>query len=86
MFGFFEKKKKRAKKVLTETQWQGIKISSERNPSVKPKRGQKFGGYTVDFSNQNVTLEDLFGSKPVTTPEMTKKLWQHIKKNKLGGR
>ena len=47
----------------------------------------KFGGYQVDFSkHQDTTLGEVFGKKPITTPEMTKKLWAFIKANKLGGK
>ncbi len=91
MFEFFSSKKReikrRRKAVLQSVEAQmALKESYKRLKESKPKTGQKFGGYTVDFKGQDATLEDLFGSKPVTTPEMTKKLWQHIKKNKLGGR
>lgn len=37
----------------------------------------------VNFKEQNITLEKLFGSKPIPVTDMTKKLWGHIKKNRL---
>ena len=42
-----------------------------------------FGGYTIGFKGDKATMEDVFGSSPVTPSEMTKKLWVHIKKKGL---
>ncbi|MFB3816042.1 MAG: SWIB/MDM2 domain-containing protein [Candidatus Methylomirabilales bacterium] len=42
-----------------------------------------FGGYTINFKGVKDSLETVFGSKPVTPAEMTKKLWEYVKKNKL---
>ncbi len=42
-----------------------------------------FGGYTINFKGVKDSLETVFGSKPVTPAEMTKKLWDYVKKNKL---
>lgn len=47
----------------------------------------KFGGYQVSFLEvQDVSLGQVFGKKPISTPEMTKKLWAFIKENNLGGK
>jgi hypothetical protein len=45
-----------------------------------------FGGYTVNFSGKDETLEEVFGSKPIPPSQMTKKLWEFVKKNSLGGK
>lgn len=37
----------------------------------------------VNFKGQKITLEDLFGSKPIAVTDMTKKLWGLVKKAKL---
>jgi hypothetical protein len=42
-----------------------------------------FGGYTITFKGCEDSLEKVFGGKPVTPAEMTKKLWDYVKKNKL---
>ncbi len=47
------------------------------------KKKQQFGGIVIDFSNQQKTLEELFGNKPITPADMTKKLWKVVKRNKL---
>jgi len=43
-----------------------------------------FGGYSISFAGCDVTLEKLFGSKPIAPSEMTKKLWKYVKAHKLG--
>jgi len=47
------------------------------------KKKQQFGGIVIDFINQQKTLEELFGDKPITPADMTKKLWKVVKRNKL---
>ena len=45
-----------------------------------------FGGVKIDFSGRNFpndTLEHIFGKKPVTPSEMTKKIWITIKRKQL---
>ncbi len=42
-----------------------------------------FGGYTINFKGVKDSLESVFGSKPITPAEMTKKLWEYVKKNNL---
>lgn len=42
-----------------------------------------FGGYAVNFKGRMETLEQVFGSKPVSPSEMTKKLWAFVKSRKL---
>jgi hypothetical protein len=45
-----------------------------------------FGGYTISFKGRKETLEEVFGSKPITPSEMTKKLWAFVKSKKLAGK
>lgn len=47
------------------------------------KRTQQFGGIVIDFSNQQKTLEELFGKEPIQPSKMTKKIWKYIKDQKL---
>jgi chromatin remodeling complex protein RSC6 len=42
-----------------------------------------FGGYTISFKGCSDTMESVFGNKPVSPSDMTKKLWAYVKKNKL---
>ena len=41
------------------------------------KKKQQFGGIVIDFINQQKTLEELFGDKPITPADMTKKIWKY---------
>ncbi len=49
------------------------------------KRGSKkaFGGYTISFKGCTHSMEAVFGDKPVSPSDMTKKLWAFVKKHKL---
>jgi chromatin remodeling complex protein RSC6 len=42
-----------------------------------------FGGYTINFKGCSESMEAVFGGKPVSPSDMTKKLWAYVKKNKL---
>ncbi len=42
-----------------------------------------FGGYTINFRGCTDTVEAVFGNKPVSPSDMTKKLWAYVKKHKL---
>jgi hypothetical protein len=41
-----------------------------------------FGGIEYDFSNQEITMEELF-PEPVSPSEMMKILWSYIRENEL---
>ena len=45
---------------------------------------QAFGGYQIDFSGRPETLEQVFGTEPITPAEMTKTLWTFVKAHGLG--
>lgn len=49
--------------------------------AAAPKKA--FGGYTISFAGQAITMEKLFGAKPIPPSEMSKVLWAYVKKNKL---
>jgi hypothetical protein len=42
-----------------------------------------FGGYAINFKGCTDTMEAVFGSKPVSPSDMTKKLWAYVKKHRL---
>jgi len=63
--------KKVAKKVAKKPASKKVKAKRKPNPSfMKPM-------------NISDTLAKIVGSKPIPRTEVTKKLWQYIKKNKL---
>jgi len=49
----------------------------------KKSKKKAFGGYGISFSGQKATLEQVFGKAKLAPSQMTKKLWQFIKKKKL---
>ena len=40
--------------------------------------------YEIDFSNCEETLKEVFGNKPIPPTEMTRRLWNFIKKKNIG--
>ena len=48
------------------------------------KKGFRGKPYLVSFEHRQETFEEIFGNKPLTTAEMTKKLWSFIKTKGLG--
>ena len=61
------------------------KIKSRKKIKSKSKR-KPFGGYAIQFSGRQETLEQVFGKKPVTPSEMTKKIWVFIKSHHLASK
>ena len=49
------------------------------------KKRKPFGGYNICFENCPETMEQVFGKKALTPSQMTKKIWNFIKKHKLAG-
>jgi len=47
---------------------------------------KKFGGYQVTFKGQKATVEEVMGTKDISPAQMTKKLWDFVKANGLGGK
>ena len=54
----------------------------KRKPKKKTKK--PFGGYAINFKNRKETLELVFGKADIPPSQMTKKLWNFIKKKGLG--
>lgn len=53
--------------------------------TIKRKAKKKpFGGYNLNFTDCHETLEQVFGKKPITPSQMTKKIWNYIKYWGLG--
>lgn len=55
-------------------------------PKTPRKTRNAFGGYSVSFAGRQETLEQIFGADDITPAEMTKRLWDYVKKHKLAGR
>ncbi len=45
-----------------------------------------FGGYNINFSGCDDSMEKVFGNKPLAPSEMTKKLWAYIKSKKISSK
>ena len=43
-----------------------------------------FGGYAIHFAGRKETLEQVFGKKPISPSQMTKKIWAVVKSKRLG--
>jgi len=61
----------------------GTKFYEKVKEAIKPKRTGGFGGVTVSFEDVDATGEDIFGSEPLTYPEVNKALHNFIKENGL---
>ena len=63
------------------------KRKSRKKATKKSKgKGKPFGGYSINLSGRTETLEQIFGKKPVTPSEMTKKIWVFIKSRHLANK
>lgn len=71
------------------------RITRKRRPAsrrIKKRRSKRkakkkpFGGYNIIFAGCEETMEEVFGRKPIAPSQMTKILWNYIKKWKLGGK
>ena len=59
---------------------------TKRRSRKRTKRRSKrkpFGGYAIKFAGRKESLEQVFGKKPVTPSEMTKKIWSFVKSRRL---
>jgi len=76
------------KKLITRSR-KKTTIKSKAKSTKKTTRkskGKPFGGYTIKFSGRQDTLEQVFGSAPVTPSQMTKKIWTFIKSRHLANK
>jgi upstream activation factor subunit UAF30 len=74
-------KKKTAKRKVTKRKT----VKKAKRKTTKRKGGKKpaFGGYKIV---PDAKLGVIIGNKPLPPSQMTKKIWQYIKKNKLSNR
>ena len=61
------------------------KVASKKKSKSKAKK-PAFGGYAISFAGRKETIENVFGSKPITPSEMTKKIWAFVKSKSLSNR
>jgi len=78
-----KKRTKSSRKKVTKSSRK--KTKSKKSKAKKSKSKKKpFGGYAIRFSGRKETLEQVFGKKPVSPSEMTKKIWKFVKAKNLG--
>ncbi|HET6517507.1 MAG TPA: hypothetical protein VFG25_04725 [Nitrosopumilaceae archaeon] len=83
------------KRRKTKTKSRRTKPKSRRKTKAKKRSKSKskskakrkpFGGYAINFAGRQDTVEQVFGKKPVTPSEMTKKIWAFVKSRRLATR
>ena len=85
-----KRKTKKIKRKTTKTKRKTTKTKRKttktKRKASKTKRKTKkaFGGYSISFKNRVESLEQIFGRADIPPSEMTKKLWNFIKKKGLG--
>lgn len=65
-----------------------VKKTVKKTTKAKPKATAKkaFGGYAISFKGCKDPVEKVFGEKPISPSEMTKKLWVYVKAKKLSNK
>ena len=74
--------KKKAPKKRVAAKRKATKKKATKKKSKKPA----FGGYAISFAGRKESVEQVFGKKPITPSEMTKKIWGFVKSKKLSNR
>jgi len=76
VFGLLKKKKTAKRKPVRRK-------TTKRKVAKKGGKKKPFGGYQIV---PDTKLGAVIGNKAVTPAEMTKKIWQYVKRNKLSRR
>ncbi len=74
------KKKATKKKATTKRKTTKKKVTKSKTKKLL------FGGYAINFAGRKETVEQVFGNKPITPSEMTKRIWKFVKAKKLSNR
>ena len=74
-----------AKKKTTTKKKSASSPSKKAKTTTKAKKSA-FGGYAINFTGRKETVEAVFGKKPITPSEMTKKIWAFVKSNNLSNK
>jgi len=70
------------KKTMTKNTSTKSKTTA-KSPSKSKSGKPAFGGYVINFAGRQETVEQVFGNKPITPSEMTKKIWVFVKAKSL---
>ena len=79
------KTKAKSRRKTKATSRRKTKSRTKSRSKSKSKR-KPFGGYAINFAGRTDTVEQIFGTKPVTPSEMTKKIWIFIKSKRLANK
>jgi chromatin remodeling complex protein RSC6 len=82
VFGLFKGKRKKAKRAVKRTVKKKVKRKkTARKAKRKGGKRKAFGGYQI---KPDANFAKIVGNKPITPAQMTKKVWQYIKRKNLG--
>jgi len=62
------------------------KVTPKKTVTKSKDKKPAFGGYAINFAGRKETVEQVFGNKPITPSEMTKKIWAFVKSKSLSNR
>ena len=80
------RKTKAKSRQKTKAKSQRKTKSRSKSRSKSKSKRKPFGGYAINFAGRTETVEQIFGTKPVTPSEMTKKIWIFIKSRHLANK
>ena len=80
------RKTKAKSRQKTKAKSQRKTKSRSKSRSKSKSKRKPFGGYAINFAGRTETVEQIFGTKPVTPSEMTKKIWVFIKSRHLANK
>jgi len=83
-----KKRRKTKAKSRRKTKAKSRRKTKSRSKSRSKSKSKRkpFGGYAISFAGRTETVEQIFGTKPVTPSEMTKKIWVFIKSRHLANK
>ena len=83
-----KKRRKTKAKSRRKTKAKSPRKTKSRSKSRSKSKSKRkpFGGYAISFAGRTETVEQIFGTKPVTPSEMTKKIWVFIKSRHLANK
>lgn len=83
-----KRRKSKAKSRRTKSKSRRKTKAKKRSKSKSKSKSKRkpFGGYAIKFAGRQETAEQIFGKKPVTPSEMTKKIWAFVKSRRLASR
>ncbi len=79
-------KAKSRRKTKTRSKTKTRRKTKAKSRSKSKSKRKPFGGYAISFAGRTETVEQIFGKKPVTPSEMTKKIWVFIKSRRLANK